>query len=185
MLALGKCRRITVGFVALMLALAAGLYLVLTRLTPPAEPAAHIAPEAVETLFAARLADTTGRPQALADWRGKVLVVNFWASWCPPCREEIPGFSRLQRKYRDSGVQFVGIAVENKQKVVDFVAHLPIGYPILVADSAGNELMRPLGNTSLGLPYTVVVDRSGKIGLTHLGRLAETRLDELLQQTVR
>ncbi len=185
MFPLSKCRRVTVGFVVLVLLLAGGLYFALKSLTPAIEPAAKIDPRAVATLFAARLADTRGHPQALADWRGKVLVVNFWASWCPPCREEIPAFSRLQRKYRDNGVQFVGLAVENVQKVAAFADPLPISYPMLVAENEGNDMMRQLGNATLGLPYTVVVDRGGKIVFTHLGRLDEAKLDAFLGQALR
>ena len=182
---LSKCRRATFGFAVLMVALAAGLYLAMKTLAPPAEPAANLDPHAVETLFAARLPDPQGKIRALADWRGQVLVVNFWASWCPPCREEIPAFSRLQRKYQESGVQFVGIAVENARKVAEFVAILPISYPVLVAETEGNRLMRQLGNASAGLPYTIIVGRDGKIGLTHLGRLSEAQLEEFLRRAVR
>ena len=184
-----QCRRVTSGFVVLVLALAAGIGFALKFLSPSAPTPANIAPQAVETLFATRLIDTTGRMQALADWRGKLLVVNFWASWCSPCREEIPGFLRLQQKYRNDGVQFVGIAMENAPEVAAFIERFPISYPILIDDGKNHELMRQLGNTSLGLPYTIVVDAHGRVMLAHVGLLAEaqldTRLDTLLRQTTR
>jgi thiol-disulfide isomerase/thioredoxin len=74
-----------------------------------------------DVLMGVRLADVEGRQQALDQWRGKVLVVNFWATWCEPCREEIPAFVRLQDKYRMRGVQFVGIAIDQRDKIRMFV----------------------------------------------------------------
>jgi thiol-disulfide isomerase/thioredoxin len=163
-----------------LMATAGGAYVGLqTRTTGNAEtlPSAS----AVGHLFATRLADSNGKLHDLAQWRGKTLVVNFWATWCPPCREEMPYFSRLSSKYAANGVQFVGIALDTAENVSSYAKTSTIAYPLLVADAGGAELTRQLGNSNLALPYTVVVGADGESRLTRLGRVSEQELDRLLQ----
>lgn len=125
------------------------------------------------------LPDLEGRPQALAQWRGKVLVVNYWASWCAPCVEEMPAFSHLQRQYATRGVQFVGIGVDEVENLRKFVRNTPVAYPLLLGDAAGTQAP---DLQIKGLPYTLVIDRDGRIAGGRLGRFDEATLDRLLQR---
>ena len=92
--------------------------------------------------MAASLPDMEGKSQALAQWRGKVLVVNFWATWCSPCLKEIPEFVRMQDKFGNQGLQFVGIAIDNPVKVREFAAKYRMNYPVLVGEMDAIELAR-------------------------------------------
>lgn len=136
---------------------------------------------AAETVMAVRLADLKGQLQPLAQWRGRVLVVNFWATWCTPCREEIPMFVRLQDKYRAQGLQFVGIAIDQSDKVQAFSREFAINYPILIGGIETVELSRQAGNRIGALPFTLVIDRGGKIAATQLGEFKEAKLDAVIQ----
>ena len=140
---------------------------------------------AIAKLFAASLNDSSGKPQRLSMWRGQPLVVNFWATWCPPCREEMPAFSRLQSKYAASGVRFVGIALDTPENVAAFIQKVPVSYPLLMGDAEGLELTQQLGNTRLALPYTVVLDAHAEARLIRLGIVPESELDELLGRITR
>ena len=131
-------------------------------------------------LRSATMVDLSGTPRALAEWAGRVLVWNFWATWCAPCREEIPLLIAAREKYGSSGIEIVGIAVDNASKVREFSSSFNISYPILLGEANGLELMRKLGNSSGGLPYTVVADREGKIVYRKLGALKRSDLDAIL-----
>jgi thiol-disulfide isomerase/thioredoxin len=133
-------------------------------------------------LLAITLPDTSGREQALGQWRGRVLVVNFWATWCAPCREEMPLFVRAQREMGAKGLQFVGIAVDDAAKVRAFADEIGLNYPALVGGYGAMELSKTLGNSIMALPFTVVVDRTGAVALTHLGPIKEAQLDAILRQ---
>ena len=132
-------------------------------------------------LLAATLPDLRGERQAMAQWKGNVLVVNFWATWCPPCLKEIPEFIRMQEALRDRRVQFVGIAIDDPHKVADFAAKMGINYPVLMAETEGISLARAAGNRLGGLPFTVVIDRQGKTARIELGTLDEAKLLPVLQ----
>ena len=131
-------------------------------------------------LLALVLPDLAGRPQRLAQWRGKVLVVNFWATWCGPCRQEMPHFVRTQAANASNGLQFVGIAVDQADKAREFAAELGVNYPILVGGYGAIELSRDLGNSVAALPFTVVLDRRGEVAWSHLGAVKEPQFDALI-----
>ncbi|TRZ95835.1 MAG: TlpA family protein disulfide reductase [Rhodocyclaceae bacterium] len=135
-------------------------------------------------IFEMVLADLKGQPQSLGQWRGKVLVVNYWATWCHPCLEEMPGFSRLQDKYRNKGVQFVGISIDTAAKIVEFQKTTPVSYPLLIGDISVMENSAALGNTRQALPFTAVFDLQGRLSATKLGRYAEADLEQLLLELV-
>ncbi len=187
---------------ALALALAAGLATLATvawlgyRLVEQSRsPAAGIPPglissqqlppeegqAAADAIMALTLPDLDGRPQALAQWRGQVLVVNYWASWCAPCIEEMPAFSRLQREYAAQGVQFVGIGIDEVANLRTFVARTPVAYPLLVGDPAGTQT--PALRVK-GLPYTLIIGRDGRFAGSRLGRLDEATLEPMLRRLV-
>lgn len=138
-------------------------------------------PISADVLFKASFDDMEGKPQALAQWRGKVMVVNFWATWCPPCRAEMPEFVKLQEKYKENGLIFVGIAIDQKDKVIAFADEIGVNYPVLLGELGAVELTRKFGNRLGGLPYTVVVDRSGHIAATEMGELSQAKLEPLIK----
>lgn len=117
-----------------------------------------------------------GSAQTLAGLRGKILVINYWATWCAPCREEIPLFVRLQQEYAVKNLQFVGIAIDQADKVRAFAQEFNINYPLLIAGIDAVELSRKVGNKAGVLPYTLVLDRSGKIAASLVGGLSEARM---------
>jgi thiol-disulfide isomerase/thioredoxin len=119
-----------------------------------------------------------GTPLALASLRGRPLVLNFWATWCPPCVKEMPEIDRFHREFAGRGWQVLGLAVDRVQPVREFLARTPVGYAIGMAGLGGTELSRQLGNASGGLPFTVVFDREGLIAHRKLG---ETSFDELVR----
>jgi thiol-disulfide isomerase/thioredoxin len=131
-------------------------------------------------LRSASFVDLRGKSRSLSEWEGKVLVANFWATWCAPCLEEIPLLIATRRSRAGQGIEVVGIAVDQVAKVAEFADKMKIDYPILLADARGLELIRDLGNQSVGLPFTVFLDRSGHIVRTKLGLLRQADLDSVL-----
>lgn len=115
-----------------------------------------------------KLKDLDDKVRDVKEWDGNVLMINFWASWCPPCRREMPAFVELQEKYKDKGFTIIGIALDSKQAVVDFTNPMLMNYPILMAEQEGIVLTKAYGNTLGVLPFTVIVDRKGNI--THRQR---------------
>ncbi len=164
-----------------LLALAAGLALAGGLWLYPWSGSAKPDSGSVVPLMAASLPDMEGRLQPLAQWQGKVMVVNFWATWCKPCLEEIPEFVRMQEKLGDQGLQFVGIAVDNAVKVREFSVKYHINYPILIGEIDAIELARAAGNELGGLPFTVILDRKGRLIGTELGGLNEQKLTPRIQ----
>ncbi len=138
-------------------------------------------PVDIKPLMAASFPDLQGRNRSLAEWRGSVLVVNFWATWCPPCLKEIPDFIRMQEKLKARGVQFVGIAADQPDKVRQFAAKYRMNYPVLLADMAVVEIAKQAGNQAGGLPFTVILDREGKWVSSESGILDEKRLNSLVE----
>lgn len=124
--------------------------------------------------------DLNGKPRKLNEWQGRILICNFWATWCAPCREEIPLLMAARGKYASLGLEIVGIAIDNAPKVREFTASFNISYPVLLAEADGLDLMRKLGNTAGGLPYTVVTDRQGHVLLRKLGAFHPGELDTVL-----
>lgn len=132
------------------------------------------------SLLAAGFADTRGRPQTLAQFQGKLVVVNFWATWCAPCREEMPAFARLQGRWGGRNVQFVGLSSEEPGRVETFGRSLGVTYPLWVGGEAVGELGRRLGNRLGVLPYTVILDGQGNVLETRVGPYSEGQLEQRL-----
>ena len=163
------------GLVALAAA-SAGLWLGVSRHTEA--PAAAVS--AAETLFTLSLPDLDNKPQRLEQWRGKVLVVNFWATWCAPCREEIPIFVKLQEQYGTKGLQFVGISIDQADKTAEFARNFKMNYPSLIGTFETIEVSRQVGNQKRVLPFTVILDRKGHVVATELGGLTAEKLAALV-----
>ena len=133
-------------------------------------------------LFAATLNDLDDKPVALERYRGKPLVVNFWARWCPPCRAEIPELNAF-RKAQAGKVEVVGIGIEDDAPAVKaFVREYAMNYPVFLARNQGQPLMQALGNRRGGLPYTLFIDRHGRVVGHKLGLLRKSDLDNILPQ---
>ena len=152
-----------VAVIALVVGVAGG-YIYFKK--PPAKPKVSNIKE--DTLVGKRrpdftLKDVDDNPHSISEWDGKVIIVNFWATWCPPCRREIPAFIELQEQYEARGFTIVGVALDDKQAAIDFVDPMGINYPVLVADLDGIAISQEYGN-KLGVPpFTVIVDRKGII----------------------
>jgi len=147
---------------------------------PPAGPRVAPAEISPAALFAATFADTRGGPVSLGRFQGKILVVNFWATWCAPCREEMPAFNRLQARWAGRGVQFVGLSNEEPERVGRFGRDLGIGYPLWVGGDGIGELSRRLGNHLGVLPFTVLIDPHGNILESKVGPYSESVLEQRL-----
>ena len=133
-----------------------------------------------DRLYAIKFSDLDGKMQELGNWRGKVLVLNFWATWCPPCREEIPDFVQVDAVFRDKGVAIVGIALDERSQVADFAKTFHIQYPLLLGGMDGYDLAAKLGNTSKGIPFTAIIDRQGKVAYLGVGAVRKKELEKAL-----
>lgn len=139
-----------------------------------------------DALFAAALTGTDGRPAALAEYRGKPLLVNFWARWCPPCRSEMPELAALQAEYGAQGLTVLGIAIDDDAAAVrEFLAAYDIGYPVALGRDTGIGLMQSLGNASAGLPFTLAIDREGGVRLRKLGAFGRDDFHGIAQELMR
>jgi thiol-disulfide isomerase/thioredoxin len=123
-----------------------------------------------------RLPDRSGREVHSGAWAGKVVVLNYWATWCPPCLREIPLFSEAQERYADAGLQVVGIAIDRAEDVESFLDEHPVRYPVLIGGTEAIEISRRLGNRMQGLPFTVIFDRDGKKVHAQVGEVTEASL---------
>jgi peroxiredoxin len=128
------------------------------------------------------LTDLTGKKRHNSEWDGKVVVINFWATWCPPCIQEIPRFINIQKKYADQGLQFIGIALDTPENVQNFVQRVKINYPILVAEEDQViAIAHQFGNHTGALPFTVIIDRQGNMVLQTPGEMDQTTIENLIK----
>ncbi|OZI20573.1 hypothetical protein CAL26_24085 [Bordetella genomosp. 9] len=140
--------------------------------------AASAAGNASAGLLAQTYPDLQGQPQPLAQWKGKPIVVNFWATWCPPCVKEMPELDELHKRHPQ--VTFLGLAVDTAANVVKFASKVPVSYPLLVTGPGSIDLMRKLGNGPGGLPFTLVLGADGGIRKQILGPVDMAELDRML-----
>lgn len=128
--------------------------------------------------FSAQLVDENNHSQNLSQYRGKILVVNFWATWCPTCREEMPDLSAFYKENVQNNVAVLGIAVDKVEKVKAYVTQTPVAYPIFSSEEKAMELSRDLGNDFGWLPYTIIIDRQGKVAKIIYGRINKANLQK-------
>ncbi|WP_295995450.1 TlpA disulfide reductase family protein [Rugamonas sp.] len=136
-----------------------------------AAPGAAGATGPVDKLFQQSLPDSQGVKQALAQWKGKPMLVNFWAPWCGPCVREMPELSALATSEAGKKLQIIGIGIDSQANIAEFAGRMKISYPVYVGGMEGTDLSRDLGNTAGGLPYTVLIGADGQVKKTYLGQL--------------
>jgi len=133
---------------------------------------------AADSLFDETFPDVEGLDQPLRQWLGKPVVVNFWATWCPPCVKEMPDLEALHQKHPD--VHFLGLAVDTAVNVRKFNQKVQVSYPLLMIGHSGIERMRAMGNRAGGLPFTVIYDEKGQVAQTILGQVKPNELEETI-----
>jgi thiol-disulfide isomerase/thioredoxin len=159
-----KLRNLLLFIVVGTIAAGTGLFLSHQR-SAPATPQAH----AVADLLAQTMPDVNGKPEALSKWQGKPLIINFWATWCAPCVEEMPELAALQAEI--APIQIIGIGVDTQANIAQFAEKKHIYYPLYVAGTNATDLLRQLGNQAGGLPFTILVGMDGNLKKIYLGRL--------------
>jgi thiol-disulfide isomerase/thioredoxin len=175
---------------ALLLAAAAGVaayyasraWFLRQEPAPPSPSAAlAAAPAAIpERRPDVTLADRDGKPRNLAEWNGRPQVINFWATWCAPCRREIPMLNALARDPALADFALIGIAIDFREDVLRYLASTPIDYTVLIGEQDGLDAARAFGMESLGLPFTAFVDKAGRIVTIHVGELHRPQADVIL-----
>ena len=157
-----------------------------TSETLPAEPASATAEESggdsalPETLPDFTLANLEGQPQSIRSWQGKSMIVNFWATWCAPCRREIPLLKKIQAEHGGDGFQVVGVAVDFRDDVLKYAKEIGIDYPLLIGEQDGLEAVTKFGRGSLGFPFTVFTDNQQRLVLFHLGEIHPPQAEVML-----
>jgi peroxiredoxin len=127
------------------------------------------------------LPDIDNQRHSIKDWDGQVVLINFWATWCPPCRREIPTLADLHRELGPKGFTVIGAAMDNPKKVQSFVTKFNVPYPNLIGQRRISQISRQLGNRSESLPYTAIIGRDGRVAYTHLGEIQrQAALDQIL-----
>ncbi len=161
----------------------------IAELPPGARTAPATAAPAGETVPTLRpvfaLPDLLGRTRSITEWDGKPLIVNFWATWCAPCRREMPLLNRIQHEYAPKGVEVIGIAVDIAADVKTYVSKFPVDYPVLVGDQDGIDAAAAFGVTEPVFPFTAFVDAKGRILMIHVGELHEPTARAILAVVLR
>lgn len=169
------------SFIALMLGLGFGIfYYFLKPANAPSALNESAEKFSTQAFFAAKLPDENGISQSLSQYKGKIIVLNFWATWCPPCREEMPELSQLHQQYQSKNVVVLGIAVDEVSLVKAFTQATPVSYPLVADENVGMGLAITLGNDKGVLPYTVIIDANGRVNQTFFGRITKPLLERAL-----
>ncbi len=132
-----------------------------------------------------KLADRDGKLRSLADWQGKSLIVNFWATWCAPCRREIPLLGKLQQQYGPAGFQVIGVAADYRDKVIAYADEAGIAYPLLIGEQEALDAAAAFGVEIVGFPFTVFSDDQGRVIACHVGELTRPQAEVILSAVER
>ena len=163
--------------IAAILALITSVYLVKqSGLVAPTSTQASQA----QVLLEARFNTLNGSEVSLKTWQNKIIVLNFWATWCPPCREEMPELSKMQDQYKNQNLVIIGLSTEDLDTTKNFIAEHPVSYPVLAGDMQAMNFAESLGNNQSILPYTVVIDQKGQLVKTFFGRVNQTLLEKTI-----
>jgi thiol-disulfide isomerase/thioredoxin len=127
------------------------------------------------------LFDLNGQKTSVGDWKGDILIVNFWAPWCAPCRREVPSLIEVHREYAQQGVRVLGIAFDSEPQVSQFASDYQINYPLFLGGNRTAMYNAAFGNPSGSLPFTALLDRNQRIVFQHNGELSPAQLREQLQ----
>ena len=138
----------------------------------------------IKAFFANPWQTSDGKSANSENWRQKVLVVNFWASWCPPCVEEMPALDKIAQEYASKNVLIVGIGIDSPSNIRQFLEMTPVSYPIVIGGLEGSNLSRQMGNTQGALPYTVIINQKGKAIYTKLGKISEEELRKAINGSI-
>lgn len=130
------------------------------------------------------LPDVDGKERWLSEWQGRVIVLNFWATWCAPCKEEMPLLMATHKRYQEQGLSVIGVAIDTRNAVAAYARELAINYPLLIGDEAGLDIMSRYGNSRGALPYTVVIGRDGAVVAKKLGAYKGNELENQLAALV-
>ena len=139
---------------------------------------------AIKAFFANPWQTPDGKLVDTEEWRGKVLVVNFWASWCPPCVEEMPTLDKLQAEFKTQNVLFVGIGIDSPSNIRQFLEMTPVSYPIVIGGLEGSNLSKQMGNSQGALPYTIIINSQGKSTSSKLGKISEEELRKSIKSAL-
>jgi len=164
-------KKVMIGAVVIFLIGAVIGDFAIKMLRQPPEPSAEAQTLIGSALPSYSLLGIDGVRENSAQWLGKVQLINFWATWCPPCKREIPALIKLQNDYRNQGLQVIGIALDNAEAVKQYAEEQGINYPVLVGDDDAVEVSVQLGNDMGILPYTVIVDQLGNISFIRYGEV--------------
>jgi thiol-disulfide isomerase/thioredoxin len=138
----------------------------------------------IKAFFANPWQTPDGKSANSENWRQKVLVVNFWASWCPPCVEEMPALDKIAQEYASKNVLIVGIGIDSPSNIRQFLEMTPVSYPIVIGGLEGSNLSKQMGNTQGALPYTVIINQKGKAIYTKLGKISEEELRKAINGAI-
>ncbi len=127
------------------------------------------------------LFDLSGQQTSIGDWKGDILIVNFWAPWCAPCRREVPSLIKIHQEYAQQGVRVLGIAFDSEPQVSRFAADYQINYPLFLGGNRTAMYNAAFGNPSGSLPFTALLDRNQRIAFQHNGELSSAQLREQLE----
>ncbi|WP_277187004.1 TlpA disulfide reductase family protein [Caballeronia sp. BR00000012568055] len=175
-----KITRILAGLAVAVAATIGGFYAGHVFTGNDSVAATQTAGNAVDQLWKTTPPGAAGTSEPLSAFKGKPVVVNFWASWCGPCVKEMPVLSAMQRDYQKKGITFIGLGVDSEKNINDFLQKVKVDYPVYVTGFGGADLARAFGNNAGGLPFTVVIDAKGVVRLTKLGEVNEPELKKTL-----